>query len=677
MNTSPHKVAVASVLALAADQLRRAFAAPTWLLLAGLLALVCAPRAQAGQQIINTGNFSWPGGTMSVSANVIVGRYSSTSSFTGNFAAAATLYASDGSTVASYTSTGGTATVAAGDAGIGDVLDAATINFGNISAGTYYIIYTGTRTAYSSDVGGYWFAYWDSTPTPSLTATSFSVSPTSFTYNGGAQGPTISPNPSNATYAVSGTASATNAGSYSVQADANGLFTGSSGSVAWTINPASASFGLSSTAFTYNGAAQGPSVTASPAGATFTTGGTLSATAAGTYTATATANGNYGGSNGSLTWTINKAAQSIAFTNPGTKQKDSGSMTLSASAPGGAVVFSVLSGPASVSGSTLTFTGSGYVQVQAAQGGGSNYNAAPNATQTFFVNGDPTITQAILDGSNNVLATNTVTNGSAANGAANATVYFGQTWKFQVSGTDPNSTLTWLLFRMQRPGGVPGSTNPDATDGFVLSGTEWNWDNNFASTNAKTITTTGILADTVGSWPVWSHAENANALGWGSVSGWNGQQYGWQSSSGVASLTVAKATPSASFPTGRTFSPAGTSYTVVAADLNAVFSNPYSGSVTAPTGAVTYTLVGPGTAVTAGTVLRGGAYYTIQANYPGDANYNATTATSSWHVNGPPGDADNDGVPDAIELQLGTNPNVACQPDTSNQTQLKITKPQQ
>ena len=63
-------------------------------------------------------------------------------------------------------------------------------------------------------------------------------------------------------------------------------------------------FSLSATSFTFNGAAQGPTVVASPSGATFTTGGTLSATAVGTYTATATANGNYSGSNPSLTWDI-------------------------------------------------------------------------------------------------------------------------------------------------------------------------------------------------------------------------------------------------------------------------------------------------------------------------------------------------------------------------------------
>jgi uncharacterized repeat protein (TIGR03803 family) len=67
----------------------------------------------------------------------------------------------------------------------------------------------------------------------------FTVSPVSFTYNGSAQGPTITPSVSGATYSTSGTASATAAGSYSVTATATGNYTGTSGSTAWTITNSS------------------------------------------------------------------------------------------------------------------------------------------------------------------------------------------------------------------------------------------------------------------------------------------------------------------------------------------------------------------------------------------------------------------------------------------------------
>jgi hypothetical protein len=112
-------------------------------------------------------------------------------------------------------------------------------------------------------------------------------------------------------YAAAGSA---NAGSYPGLATATisntAAPTARSGSYAityagaYTINPVATTFALNPSTLYYNGAAQGPTVVPTPAGATFTTGGTLSATAVGSYTGTATATGNYGGSNGSLNWAI-------------------------------------------------------------------------------------------------------------------------------------------------------------------------------------------------------------------------------------------------------------------------------------------------------------------------------------------------------------------------------------
>jgi len=49
------------------------------------------------------------------------------------------------------------------------------------------------------------------------------------------------------------------------------------------------------------------------------------------------------------------------------------------------VSFSVLSGPATVSGSTLTLTGAGTVTVRAAQAGNTNFLAAANVDRSFSV----------------------------------------------------------------------------------------------------------------------------------------------------------------------------------------------------------------------------------------------------------------------------------------------------
>ena len=231
-------------------------------------------------------------------------------------------------------------------------------------------------------------------------ATTFGLNSTSFTYNNSAQGPTINPTPSGATFTSGGTLSATNVGSYTATATATGNYTGTNNALAWsiakasqsapvissgstvtygstytatantgfgavtwalgsgstapgasidsggvvsftgtgtvvikaqfagdanhnasaftsdfpvTVGPEPVTFSLDNNSFTYSGSAQGPNVVASVPGATFTTGGTLSATPVGDYTATASATGNYSGSNSSLNWSIAKATATVTL----------------------------------------------------------------------------------------------------------------------------------------------------------------------------------------------------------------------------------------------------------------------------------------------------------------------------------------------------------------------------
>jgi len=162
------------------------------------------------------------------------------------------------------------------------------------------------------------------------------------------------------------------------------------GSTTFTILPATTptTFSLNTTTFTYTGSAQGPTVVATPNTATFTTGGTLSATNVDTYTATATATGNYAGSNSALIWTIAKASQTIAFASI-SEQTYGTPLTLNATASSGLPVTYSVSGPATISGNAVTFTGTGSVTITAAQAGGSNYTEAPSVSQTFNVQACP------------------------------------------------------------------------------------------------------------------------------------------------------------------------------------------------------------------------------------------------------------------------------------------------
>ncbi|HEX4608198.1 MAG TPA: FG-GAP-like repeat-containing protein [Urbifossiella sp.] len=86
--------------------------------------------------------------------------------------------------------------------------------------------------------------------------------------------------------------------------------------------------------------------------------------------------------------TIGQASQSISFPDPGAQTYTPGG-TVALSATGGGsgnpVTFTVVNGPGTVSGNTLTISGAGTIVVQAAQAGNTNYLAATPVTRTITV----------------------------------------------------------------------------------------------------------------------------------------------------------------------------------------------------------------------------------------------------------------------------------------------------
>ena len=130
--------------------------------------------------------------------------------------------------------------------------------------------------------------------------------------------------------------------------------------------------------------------------ATFTT----SSLAVGTHSITAgwAGNADYSAvTSSAISQVVNSGSQTIGFA-PLASPVTYGvaPIALSATATSGLPVsFSVLSGPGTVSGSTLTVTGAGTVVVAANQAGNAEYSAAPQVTQTVVVNkATPTISWA-------------------------------------------------------------------------------------------------------------------------------------------------------------------------------------------------------------------------------------------------------------------------------------------
>lgn len=140
---------------------------------------------------------------------------------------------------------------------------------------------------------------------------------------------------------------------------------------------------------TYDGTAKSATATTDPSGLTvnFTyDGSAVAPTNAGSYTVVGTVSDTTYNGAASGTLVIAKANQSITFGAISDTTLAASPLTLSATSTSGLpVTFVVVSGPASVSGSTLTLTGSGTVTVEARQVGNGNYNAATPVQQSFNI----------------------------------------------------------------------------------------------------------------------------------------------------------------------------------------------------------------------------------------------------------------------------------------------------
>ena len=153
------------------------------------------------------------------------------------------------------------------------------------------------------------------------------------------------------------------------------------------VSKAPAEVYLQDLAQTYDGMPKPISATTDPSGLTveFTyDGGATAPIVVGSYAVTGTVNdANFAGTN-SGTLTVSKAGQTINF--PAIDdQYITNVVVLSATASSGlAVSFAVQSGPGSLAGTTLTFTGAGEVTVVASQAGDNNWNPAPDVTNAFY-----------------------------------------------------------------------------------------------------------------------------------------------------------------------------------------------------------------------------------------------------------------------------------------------------
>jgi predicted extracellular nuclease len=178
------------------------------------------------------------------------------------------------------------------------------------------------------------------------------------------------------------------AGTYTVVAH-NSIGSATSDPATLTVNPAAATVTLGNLNLVYDGTPKPATVTTSPAGLTVNLtydGSSAAPTNAGSYAVAATVvDANYTGS-ATGTLTIAKADQTISFDPVPGVTYGATPFTVNATAGSGlAVTFSIVSGPATISGTTVTITGAGAVVVRASQAGDANHNPAPDVDQPLTV----------------------------------------------------------------------------------------------------------------------------------------------------------------------------------------------------------------------------------------------------------------------------------------------------
>jgi hypothetical protein len=351
---------------------------------------------------------------------------------------------------------------------------------------------------------------------------------------------------------------------------------------------------------------------------------TSAVSASGNLSVTVTTAAPGGGTSNAQSLKVGLKAQTITFGAVPNHKFGDAPFTLNATASSGlSVTFTVLSGPATVSGNTLTLTGAGTVVVQASQAGNNSFDVAPTVNQNVTVTkATPTVkvtggsygydgqahaaTVVVTGVGGAVLTPPALTYSPGGTAPVNGGTY---TASANFAGDANYTTATGSATVTITPaaqhitfGAIPGHTFGDAPFAVSASASSnlavtFSIVSGPATVSAGVITITGAGSVTVRA----SQAGNANYSAATSV---------------THSFTVAKATPTVS-STGGSFSYDGTHHAATFSVTGVGGANLGSATVVYSSGS------GP---INVGT-------YTATGTYSGNANYTSASATATIVVN--------------------------------------------
>jgi Immunoglobulin domain len=359
-------------------------------------------------------------------------------------------------------------------------------------------------------------------------------------------------------------------------------------------------------------------------------GSTVTLTGTGTVVLSANqaASGNYAAATANTSFTVAAGTSPLNFTPIAPQNYGNAPFTVSAtSASSGAVTYSVVSGPATISGSTVTLTGTGTVVLSASQAASGNY-AAATATTSFTVGTEvPTLSFVPVSSQVYGNAPFVVSATSASSGAVTYSVVSGPA---TISGNTVTLTGTGTVVLSANQAASGNYAAATATTSFTV-GTEVptlsfvpiasQVYGNAPFTVSATSASSGAVTYSVVSGPATISGSTVTLTGAGTVV---------LSASQAANGNYAAATATTSFTVAAGTSPLN--FTPIASQTygNAPFA---VNATSASSGAITYSVVSGPATISGNTVtLTGTGTVVLSANQAANGNYAAATATTSFTV---------------------------------------------
>jgi len=200
-----------------------------------------------------------------------------------------------------------------------------------------------------------------------------------------------------------------------------------------------------------------------------------------TITASLAVSTNYTAASGTATLTVNQATPTITFTVPGHTYGNAPFTVSAISNSTGAFTYSVVSGPASISGSTVTLTGAGSVTLLASEAADTNYIASSQQATFLVAQAAPSVSVSAVS---SVLGTAsaTLTSTISYNGALTPTGAV----TFTVNSTNFTGTCT-AATGVRTCTATDNATAGLATGGYTIAVSE------AADTNYAAVSGTGTL----------------------------------------------------------------------------------------------------------------------------------------------------------------------------------------